>query len=250
MEILTNNHKYDTLDPDAGSTANSFRVTDIRPSVHHENRVNIYLDSKFSFSLDLSQVVDNKIRVGRRLDSREVEELKRASAFGLLYQRTLEWVLTRPRSIKETRDYLRIRKSRRHLDNIRRAKNAELTPIERRERHLPSRPLPEILDEDIEAVIARLIERGYLDDEKFARYFLENRNQTKGTSLLRLRQELTQKGVSSNIIENALADAPRNDREEIEKIIAKKRAKYDDNHLKMYLLRRGFSYDLIQDVLK
>ena len=48
----------------------------------------------------------------------------------------------------------------------------------------------------------------------------------------------------------ALVEVYGLDREEIEKIIAKKRAKYDDNHLKMYLLRRGFSYDLIQDVLQ
>ena len=250
MEILTNNHKYDTLDSDASSAANSFRVTDIRAALRDENRVNIFLDGKFSFSLDLSQVVDYKVKVGKRLSAEEVEELKHASAFSILYQRTLEWVFMRPRSVRETRDYLRLRKTRRTLDNRRRLENAK-QPLEiRRDRKLPTKILPEILDEDIEAVISRLVEKNYLNDENFAKYFLENRLARKGASERRLREELMKKGIDKRTIDAAFADTPRDEKDDILKIIEKKRRKYpDDQKLKQYLLRQGFHYDSIIDAL-
>lgn len=241
MEILTNT---------PGSSDGSHRITDIRAALRDENRVNIYIDGKFSFSLDLSQVVDYKVKVGKRLEPSEIDKLKRASAFGILYQRTLEWVFIRPRSIRETRDHLRARQLKRTLENRRRAQNLEKPIEERRQYKLPTRQLPEILDEDIEAVIARLTEKSYLDDEKFARYFVENRNFRKGTSMLRLRQELAKKGIDKSIIDNIFSESPRDERAEISKIIAKKRSRYDDHKLTQYLLRQGFSYDLIREVLQ
>ena len=231
MEILTNQ---------SGVLLGSFRVTDIAPSASSENRVNIFLNGKFSFSLDLSQVIDFKIKVGKRLTNDEVEKLKRASSFGLLYQRTLEWALTRPHSIREARDYLRRR----------RLANAEKPIDTRRALKLPTRQLAPILSEDIEAVIERLIEKGYLDDEKFTRYYIENRNQKKGISILKLRQELSKKGIKKEMVDLVLAEQPRDEKEEIMKIISKKREKYNDHKLVQYLLRRGFRYDLIREVLE
>ncbi len=241
MDIITNQ---------SNSLGASCLITDIRAAAKNDNRVNIFIDGKFGFSLDLTQVVDFKIKIGRRLSPDELEKYRRASAYSLLYQRTLEWVFMRPRSVRETRDHLKARKTKRTLENRRREQNLA-KPLElRREYKLPTRPLPEILDEDIEAVLARLISKGYLDDEKFARYFVENRNLRKGTSEMRLRQELMQKGVDQVIIDAVFADHPRDEREEILKIIEKKRSRYDDEKLKNYLLRHGFSFDLIKEVLE
>ena len=71
----------------------------------------------------------------------------------------------------------------------------------------------------------------YLDDFRFAEYYVENRFSKKGVSLKRLRMELLKKGVSKEIIEEVLVDSDRNDEEELRKMIAKKRAKYDDEKL-------------------
>lgn len=59
--------------------------------------------------------------------------------------------------------------------------------------------------------------------------------------------ELTKKGVSSDIIEKVLDH--RSDEEEILKMIAKKRAKYDDEKLISYLCRQGFDYQLVQNLV-
>lgn len=50
------------------------------------------------------------------------------------------------------------------------------------------------------------------------------------------------KGVDSGVIEEVLAGGERNDSDEMQKIIAKKRKKYDDKQLVAYLVRQGFDY--------
>ena len=100
----------DFVDGDAKSDCDGtarFVITDLRPAVRNENRVNVYVNGKYMLSLDVAQVVDLGVKVGRVLQWTDLEELKQASEFGKLYQRALEWVLTRPHSVREMRDYLR-----------------------------------------------------------------------------------------------------------------------------------------------
>ena len=271
----------------------TLKITKLSPAVRSENRVNVFVNDKFSFSLDVAQVVDFKLKVNQIITEADLKKCQRASEFGKLYQRSLEWVLSRPHSIKETRDYLYRRQKKREQQNrlvrerekrkdddayfgfetydakSRDDKNVRIRSAEISARNsggnyaqeraskftpkarnrLPSKELPPILDEDIDAVLERLIERGYLNDEKFAAYYLENRNATKGSSLRVLRQELQRKGIASDVIEAAFAESARNDESEIEKAIAKKRDKYDDEKLIAYLVRRGFSYDLAKSAV-
>ena len=61
--------------------------------------------------------------------------------------------------------------------------------------------------------------------------------------------ELMKKGVATEIVDEVLNG--RNDEEEIRKMIARKKSKYDDpQKLIAYLCRQGFSYDLVQRLVK
>jgi regulatory protein len=101
-----------------------------------------------------------------------------------------------------------------------------------------------------ERVFNRLFEKGYLDDEKFARFWVENRNVRKGSSMRKLQMELRGKGVDSVIIEQVLANTERADSDELQKIIAKKASRYDDiQKLTAYLVRQGFRYDDVKEAL-
>ena len=102
----------------------------------------------------------------------------------------------------------------------------------------------------VEPVFKRLEERGYIDDHRFAETWVENRNISKGSSLKKLRLELTQKGISQSIVEEVLAETDRDDIAELRKIIARKAKKYPDQQkLIQYLLRQGFNYSDISDEL-
>ena len=198
-----------------------YEITDIRQAVKNENRVNVFMDKKYSFSLDVTQLVDLKLKVGAKISEEELTEYKKLSEFGKLYQRTLEWVLARPRSEKETFDYLYKKIYEKKLD-----KNY------------------------INKIIERLKNKKYLDDEYFAEYYVENRFVKKGISTRRLKMELMKKGIKKEIIEKVLGDSARNDEDEILKIITKKRARYDDEKLIQYLCRQGFSYELVRNLVQ
>ena len=202
------------------------KITDISLQARDKNRVNISVDGKYRLSLDVFQVGELGIKIGREYTDEELAALEVESQFGKLYARAMEYCLTRPRSVKEMRDYL-WRKTR---------------PIKKR-----SPKTGKIT----ERVLARLIEKKYLDDEKFARFWLEHRFLQKGTSVRRLKLELAQKGIERETIERLISENIRSDDEELQKIIAKKRYKYagDQQKFMAYLARQGFSYDDIKSAL-
>lgn len=267
------------------------KVTDLRVGVRDENRVNVFLDGHFAFSLTIEQVADFKLKRGTILTEDEISRIQKASDFGKLFQRSLEYALSRPHSEREIRDYLKRKKMKREVGQKRydsfieklendpeyrekvkeirsnvRDKNKKLSEkdftednrfeyVGRAKTGLPTKPGAAISDEDIEAVINKLIDMRIIDDENFARFFVSNRNQIKGTSEKKLRMELKNKGVSDAIIREVLSEDEfgekiRDDKVEIMKMIEKKRRRgYDDVKLTQYLLRQGFSYDLIRESL-
>lgn len=217
--------------------AEYYTVTKMTSGVRDQNRVNIFLDGRFAFSLDVTQVIEFGLKVRTKVTPEKLEELKRASEFGKLYQRTLEWTMSRPHSVREAQDYLKRRQlKRKQLNRQRERDQVKL--------------LPEIDSEVADLVIKRLVEKKYLDDQKFAEYYVENRYQRKGISQKRLRMEMRNKGVDPTIIEAALEKIPRDEDEEIAKVIAKKRRKYDDFKLVNYLVRQGFSFQKAKDAVE
>lgn len=211
------------------------KITALTSQQRDPNRINVMVDDKYRFSLDISQVVALGVKVGKEYSDAELAEIEGESQFGKLYARALEYCLMRPHSSREVRDYL-WRKTR--TTKYKSRKTGEL-----KER---AGVAPELTGR----VHEKLIEKGYIDDEKFARYWVENRNLTKGASRRKLETELRTKGVSSEIIAQQFAETERSDNDELRKILAKKRSKYpDEQKLIAYLARQGFGYDDIKHAL-
>lgn len=211
-------------------------ITQLTSGIRDTNRVNVFVDHKFAFSLDVKQIIDLEVKVGKQLTPTELQNLRAASEFGKLYQRALEWVLTRPRSLRETHDYLRRRQLKRQQLNTKRT-------------HEKLKPLPEIASTTVDLVIERLVQRGYVDDYKFAAYYVENRFTKKGISKRRLSMELRKKGITEEIITRVLVDTNRNEADELTKMLLKKRSKYTDEKLIAYLIRQGFNYELVKEAV-
>ena len=223
---------------------NVLKITNMKQGVKNPNRVNVFVNDKYAFSLDVAQVVDLGVKVGQKISEERLAELKNASEFGKLYQRTLEWALIRPRSIKETKDYLyrKLKMSFSERSSRPSSRGSSLRP--RSNCGCSSEDILEFSG----GIISRLCEKGYLDDERFAEWYVDNRFVKKGISKKRLKMELVKKGVASDIVEEVLTK--RNDEEELLKIIAKKRNKYDDEKLINYLCRQGFEFQLVQNLVR
>ncbi len=206
------------------------KITNLTSQQKNKNRINVLVDGKYRFSLDIFQVGELGIKLGKEYSEEELIALETESQFGKVYTRALEYSLSRPHSAKEIRDYLykKTRDTRTKTGGIKKGVSPVVT----------------------ERVFARLVERGYIDDEKFARFWVENRNLKKGASKRKMMAELQIKGVASEVIQKVLAESERTDSDELRKIIAKKRSRYpDDQKFMAYLARQGFAYDDIRAAL-
>ncbi len=194
------------------------KITSIKQQVKSQNRVSIFIDDKYSFSLTLDQLLENKLKKGLELDEANIKEFKLLSDEGKLKQRAIEWLMLRPHSQKELRDYLYKKKTEKDL---------------------------------IEAVVQEFVEKNYLDDKKFAIWFAEQR-QRKNKSAREVRSELMSKGIKQDLINQVLEEIDINDQESLKMLIEKlrSRTKYkDEKKLKAYLMSKGFRYTDIKELI-
>ena len=210
------------------------KITDISLQARDNNRVNVSVDGVYSFSLDIAQVTDLNLKVGRELSDGELEELQEESQFGKLYMRALAYCLRRPHSVKEVRDYL----WRKTQPALRKRQTGMNNPVVYSER-VASR------------VLSKLQQKAYVNDDEFARWWVENRQLSKGVSQRKLTAELRSKGVHADIIAQTLEKTDRTDEQELRKVIAKKHRRYAGDRQKFvqYLVRQGFSYDDVVSAL-
>lgn len=194
------------------------KITMIKPAVKTRGRFNIFVDGKYSFSLDEQQLLDLKIKRGQEMSDQHLEELKKESNFGKKYARALELIMRRVRSEKEIRDY------------------------GWRKKWEP---------EEIDRIIEKLQTKGYQDDEKFAQSWVRSRAALKNISKRKLSLELQQKGVNKDIIEQTIATNEEYDEHQaLKDLVNKKQARYlDQNKFIAYLLRQGFRYEDIKQTL-
>jgi regulatory protein len=186
----------------------------------NKKRVNVYLDGDFAFGLALTEAA--ALHKGQHLSDAEIEALHTRDQAEHAHERALNFLSHRPRSAEEVRSNLR----------------KHGTP-----------------DGAIEATIARLTRVGLVDDEAFARYWIENRQRFKPRGLRALRYELRQKGVADQIINAALEDIDAETMAYNAAMRYQRRlehADYDTFRRKMsnHLARRGFAYAVIQDVVQ
>lgn len=197
------------------------KITQIKQQVKNPERVSIFLDGKYTFSLTLDQLLNERLKKEDELDEQRIKELKKLSDEGKIRARALEWLLSRPHSTREFRDYLYRKKAEK---------------------------------DHIEALVEEFTDRKYLDDESFAKWFVELR-QRKNKSKRAISSELYSKGVSSATIQSIVSDKSddSNDPQALINLVNKlsTRPRYSDtNKLTAYLISKGFSYGDVKQVLK
>lgn len=101
----------------------------------------------------------------------------------------------------------------------------------------------------VNQALARLTERGYLDDAAFARFWRENREAHRPRGALLIKQELLQRGVAREVAEAAtegMDDGGNAYRAGLGRLRAMRGLDEATFHRRMgdYLRRRGFNYGL------
>ena len=122
-------------------------------------------------------------------------------------------------------------------------------------RHLRSKKFDA---ETIDRAIDRLRAQRYVDDEAFARWWLEQRERFKPRGQRALRTELAQKGVGRAVVDLILGErAPDADVEQARRALSRPLTRWADmpdaekrRKIHTYLAARGFDYDTIDEVTR
>lgn len=197
------------------------KVTKIAAQQKRSDRYSIYVDERYSFSLSETALLNSGLSSGTELTREQVADYKQLSNDDKLYNRALNYVALRPRSIWELEFYLKRKDS----------------------------PAPLI-----EQITNKLLDLGLLDDQKFAEAFVRDRRLLRSSSVRKITLELRKKRVSQEAIDYAIAQDETNEPDLLKQLIAKKRRqpKYQNDKLKLmqYLARQGFNYGDIKSALQ
>ncbi|HMN29925.1 MAG TPA: RecX family transcriptional regulator, partial [Caldilineaceae bacterium] len=145
-------------------------ITALEIQKKNKERVNVFLDGEYAFSLNLMAAA--QLKRGALLSESEMAQLRAEDNQLVAYQQALFFLGFRPRSQAEVIEHLRGKA---------------------------------YSDEVIEWVTERLAREGYVNDASFAQYWVENREQFRPRSARALRHELRQKGVARELISEAVA---------------------------------------------
>ena len=195
-------------------------VTAIEAQKRGHERVNIYIDGEYTFSLSLIEAA--RLHRGQQLSDAEIAALQGEDAVLKAVDRAARFLSYRPRSQEEVR------------------------------RNLAEKDTPPAV---IEAALNRLAAMGYLDDEAFSRYWVQNRREFKPLSPRALRVELKQKGVTEGIISTVLDELDADQLAYSAGLAQARKLRYPTQlefrrKIGDLLRRRGFSYSTIRDVVE
>lgn len=195
------------------------KITAIKQQVKRKERFSVFVDGKYALSLGELALLESKLTPGEELSAGKLRELKKLSDDDKVYNRTLNYVALRPRSQWEIEFYLQRKKVSPAL---------------------------------IETILNKLSIVGLIDDEKFAKAFVNDRRLLRPASRRKLINELRKKHISPEIIEQAVGSESEDEQTALQAVIKSKRrqAKYqDDQKLMQYLARQGFNYSDIKSAL-
>lgn len=111
------------------------------------------------------------------------------------------------------------------------------------------------IEEDIlEDIIEYLKEAKYIDDKEYVEKAVNNIKTLKNLSIKEIKYKLLAKGIKSDDIEDYCYENS-DELEEYElksaqNIVAKKSKDYDEDELKMYLLKKGYKPDIVRSAIK
>jgi regulatory protein len=147
-------------------------ITRLQIQQKNKERVNIFLDEEYAFSLELMLAAG--LRKGQQLTEAEIATLQADDERKRAYAAALTFLGERVRSQTEVAQRLEQR---------------EFTP------------------EAIAQTLARLQQEGYLDDTTFGQQWVANRQRFRPRSERALRYELRRKGMETSLIDEVIQEA-------------------------------------------
>lgn len=192
------------------------KITALKAQKRNPNRINVYLDGSFAFGL--ARIVAAWLQIGQAISDEKIQSLQSQDTIEVAYQKALHFLSFRQRTENEIRRKLKDAGFEEGVSDI---------------------------------VLHRLRDSGTVSDTDFARNWVESRSTFKPRSRRALMMELRQKGVTEEVIHEALVEVEDESdlayRAGLRYANRLSQADWDTfrERLTAYLGRRGFSYGTI-----
>ena len=195
------------------------KITDMQIQKNNKTRANVYIDGEFSFALEMLTVMKLGLKIGQEVSQDKLSEAVFDSEKSVAFEKAMGYLGRGMKTVKQMRDYLN---------------NKAYAP------------------EVVDCVIARLKEYRYIDDDAYAKLYVEHNSATKGER--RLKQELVSKGIAVSLAEQHSQLDSEQAQVHAQKLADKyMRNKVSDvktlQKLQRYLLSRGYGYDTVNSIL-
>ena len=177
------------------------------------SKIHLLLDDEYQITTDVNFWAENYIKDGTDITDEEWDILVDKINYRKAFNKCADFLSRRDHSVKELREKL----------------------------------LRTVDEASADKVIERFEELGYLNDEKFAKNYVEHLFNNKNYSDNHVKQELYKKGISRDIVAQILEDVEIDSVENIITIINKKyynklNAENGKEKVVAALMRKGFSY--------
>ena len=199
-------------------------MTAIQSQVRDPERVSVFIDGEFAFGLARDVAESEALAVGNHLDDADLARILGSEERHKATSTALNFLAYRPRSEGEIRT--RLRKGG-------------------------------FSDEVIEYTLERLRDWRYVDDDDFARRWIENRSQHRPRGARLLAMELRAKGIDPMVAGEAIEEAELDEAADALELGRQRRRQLSDldpavrdRRLSAYLARRGYGFDVIRPVLE
>ena len=194
-------------------------------------RVNLYIDGKFYCGISIDTLAKHSLYDGLEIEEDVLNNILVEEISLRFWNRVLEYISRAPKSEFQILKYLK--ELRFKKKGIWYKEDLEIE-----------------WDTLFNSTVERLKKYKYIDDENFARMFVQSRLRVKPRGKSVLVGELLSKGVSKDIAQKVCDEEIEDEYDVLKKTFEKKyRGKeFDMKDSKMvnFLLRKGFSWDLIQ----
>jgi regulatory protein len=200
------------------------RITDIKLQRKNSSRKSIYLNGEFFCSIDQQLIIKFGLRVGLTIDENVLRKIIQKDEVLKAKNYAFDLLVRRSYTRKEMFDKLTHRYG----------------------------------EEAVSTTMETLERLGYIKDEEYARNWVESRQNQKPKGKKALRMELMRKGIDKSTISRVLSEIDDSEEFEMAMKVGEKRMERYKNlapdvarrRLYGFLMRRGFDYETVNDVLK
>jgi regulatory protein len=200
-------------------------ITRIERKSARSKRYQIYFNDEPLLSVHEDVLVKQGLYKGMEVDAAKIKELLLAEEYNQVRIAALHYLSYRPRTIQELRQYLTKK---------------------------------DFSAGYIHQVVEEMKEQGYLNDQQYAKAWVEERRNRKNYGVLRIKNELRQKGIASQWIDEAISHVEDDEERQLAMEVAKRRYlrlchepwPKIERKIGQFLVYRGFSMEIVYAILQ